>query len=47
VARIAARTSIDRYIGFFNTRRPHSSLVARTPDVVYFESLPGLQAKAA
>ncbi len=38
---------IGRYIEFFNIRRPHSSLAARTPDVVYVESLPGLQAKAA
>lgn len=43
----AARAGIGRYIEFFNTRRPHSSLAARTPDVVYFESLHGLQAKAA
>jgi putative transposase len=43
----AARAGIGRYIEFFNTRRPHSSLAARTPDVVYFESLSGLQAKAA
>jgi len=35
-----ARTGIGRYIEFYNTRRPHSSLQARTPDVVYFDSLP-------
>jgi len=43
----AARAGIGRYLEFFNTRRPHSSLAARTPDVVYFNSLPGLQAEAA
>lgn len=29
-----ARTGIGRYIEFYNTRRPHSSLQACTPDVV-------------
>ena len=42
-----ARTGIGRYIGFYNTRRPHSSLQARTPDVVYFDSLPRPSAHAA
>lgn len=42
-----ARGGIGRYIEFYNTRRPHSSLQARTPDVVYFNSLPGPSAKAA
>ena len=36
----AAREGIGRYIQFYNTRRPHSSHQARTPDVVYFTSLP-------
>jgi putative transposase len=32
-----ARTSIGRYIdGFYNSRRPHSSLGRRTPDQAYF-----------
>jgi putative transposase len=35
----AAREGIGRYINFYNTRRPHSSHQARTPDVVYFASL--------
>jgi len=35
-----ARTGIGRYIDFFNNRRPHSSLGAKTPDVVYFNSPP-------
>jgi putative transposase len=40
-----ARTSIGRYLDFYNRRRPHSSLDARTPDRAYFEHLP--QAAAA
>lgn len=36
----AARVGIARYLQFFNTRRPHSALDRRTPDAVYFESLP-------
>ena len=32
----AAREGIGRYINFYNSRRPHSSHQARTPDVVYF-----------
>jgi hypothetical protein len=32
---------------FYNTRRPHSSHQARTPDVVYFASLPQPSAEAA
>ena len=35
-----ARQSIGRYIDFYNTTRPHSSLKAQTPDQVYFNSLP-------
>ena len=31
-----ARTSIGRYLAFYNGRRPHSSLDRRTPDTVYF-----------
>lgn len=30
-----ARASICRYVGFFNERRPHSSLGGRTPDQAY------------
>ena len=36
----AARAGLSRYFAFFNTRRPHSSLDRRTPDAVYFDSLP-------
>ena len=34
-----ARVSIGRYIGFYNTRRPHSSLDGKTPDQAYFNPL--------
>ncbi|HVB82667.1 MAG TPA: IS3 family transposase [Candidatus Binataceae bacterium] len=40
-----ARASIGRYLDFYNRKRPHSSLDARTPDRAYFEHLP--QAAAA
>ena len=35
-----ARASIGRYLGFYNTRRPHSSLDRQTPDQAYFTRLP-------
>jgi putative transposase len=35
-----ARRLIGQYLDFFNHKRPHSSLGARTPDHVYFGSLP-------
>jgi putative transposase len=35
-----ARASIGRYLGFYNSRRPHSSLDGATPDQAYFNSLP-------
>jgi len=35
-----ARTSIGRYLGFYNSRRPHSSLDRQTPDPAYFTRLP-------
>jgi putative transposase len=40
----AARAGLARYFQFYNTRRPHTSLDRRTPDAVYFESLPLAQA---
>ena len=43
----AARTSIGRYIdGFYNSRRPHSSLDRRTPDQAYFNPLTPILAAA-
>lgn len=39
-----ARASIARYVEFYNTRRPHSSIEDLTPDEAYFGSL---QMKAA
>ena len=35
-----ARASIGRYLSFYNTRRPHSSLDRQTPDQAYFTRLP-------
>jgi putative transposase len=35
-----ARASIGRYLGFYNARRPHSSLDGTTPDQAYFTPLP-------
>ena len=35
-----ARSSLDRYLGFYNARRPHSSLDGMTPDRAYFTPLP-------
>jgi putative transposase len=33
-----ARTSLTRYLSFYNTRRSHQALEYRTPDAVYFGS---------
>jgi putative transposase len=35
-----ARASIGRYLVFYNSRRPHSSLDRQTPDQAYFNRLP-------
>jgi len=35
-----ARASIGRYLEFYNRKRPHSSLGARTPDQAYFDRQP-------
>ena len=32
-----ARAGIGRYLTFYNSRRPHSSLDGRTPDQAYFD----------
>jgi len=34
-----ARAGLGKYIQFYNSKRPHSSLARRTPDQVYFEPL--------
>ena len=39
-----ARASLGRYLDFYNSKRPHSSLDARTPDQAYFDHLPLLAA---
>ena len=39
-----ARASIGRYLNFYNGKRPHSSLDARTPDHAYFDGLPQVAA---
>lgn len=36
----AAKAGIERYVRFYNSRRPHKALDRRTPDTVYFNSLP-------
>ena len=37
-----AREGIGRYLRFFNTARPHSTHRGRTPDSMYFASLPAM-----
>ena len=39
-----ARAALGRYPDFYNRKRPHSSLDARTPDHAYFERLPQVAA---
>ena len=39
-----ARASLGRHLDFYNRKRPHSSLAARTPDRAYFDHLPLLAA---
>ena len=34
-----ARASLGRYLAFYNGRRPHSSLGARTPEQVYLDQV--------
>ena len=36
----AARAGIRAYFEFYNVRRPHQAHAGRTPDMVYFETLP-------
>ena len=42
----AARQSLAAYFEFYNARRPHQSHDGRTPDMVYFTTLPPMQAAA-
>jgi putative transposase len=42
----AACSGIARYIDFYNSRRPHSSLDGITPDAFYFKHLPLMQSAA-
>jgi putative transposase len=39
-----ARASIGCYFGFYNSKRPHSSLDRQTPDQAYFTRLPQIAA---
>jgi len=41
-----AKTGIARYIDFYNTARPHSSLDKKTPDEFYFATLPAIEQAA-
>ena len=41
-----ARTSIGRYLDFYNAGRPHSHHGGRTPDQVWFANLPPLAVAA-
>ena len=42
----AAKSGIGRYLEFYNSRRPHSSLDGSTPDAFYFANLPALEQAA-
>ena len=35
-----ARAGLGRYLSFYNSKRPHSSLDGRTPDKAYFDRVP-------
>lgn len=41
-----ARLGLGKYLDFYNRVRPHSTHSARTPETVYFESLPELKLAA-
>jgi len=41
-----AKAGIGRYIDFYNTQRPHSSLDKQTPDEFYFATLPAIKQAA-
>ena len=42
----AAKDGIGRYLGFYNARRPHSSLDGATPDAFHFANLPAMKEAA-
>ncbi|CAN7778119.1 IS3 family transposase [Variovorax sp. LjRoot290] len=42
----AARLSLAAYFEFYNARRPHQSHDGRTPDMVYFATLPAMKEAA-
>ncbi len=42
-----ARASISQYLGFYNSRRPHSSLDRQTPDQAYFTPLPHVASRGS
>ena len=42
----AARQGIGQYIGFYNSKRPHSALDGQTPDQAYFNQQPSIQMAA-
>lgn len=39
----AAQADLGRYIDWFNTQRPHSSLQDLTPQQAYWSTLPNIQ----
>jgi len=41
-----ARTAIGKYLTFYNSKRPHSSLEGQTPDQAYFNLLPPIPVAA-
>jgi len=41
-----ARAGIGQYLGFYNTKRPHSSLDGQTPNQAYFNALTPIKAAA-
>ena len=41
-----AKAGLARYIDFYNTARPHSSLDTKTPDEFYFATLPAIKQAA-
>jgi putative transposase len=41
-----ARAAIGKYLTFYNSKRPHSSLDRKTPDQAYFNALQPIPAAA-